>query len=723
MECNKDEALRAKVIAENKLSSKDYSGAKKFALKAKSLYPELDGISQMLTILDVYTSAESKIHGEIDWYGVLGISPNADDETVKKAYRKLALTLHPDKNKSVGADGAFKYVSEAWTLLSDKAKRSAYNQKRNLKGCPDKVSPQTGVPSAPFRSNDFQRYAGRSATNIRGNHSSTSQSGAKVAPQKDNTFWTICNDCKTHYEYLRIYQNQNLLCPNCNVAFLALESPPPSKIMKPVHWSSNQYPRSSFQNNATNETVSQGKEAVSGKRASSASYNSFQLKKFRHGPYSEAVNSLNPLAPQVPVFNHESKDREKGSSEDAQPPARWEARDGQSKLNSGLSSSICTSNINATAGYEALMKRRMAFSNVNNVYGGDKAKSGSGCKELPVTGIRALLIEKAATEIHKRVTEWSSTGAKISDRLDLKTNDGWREMVQNIDNKGSNYLSRNDVPGVTSKDHLVNSTSPSANDVGTDDVEQISMTVPDPDFHNFDMDRTERSFGENEIWASYDDDDGMPRFYALVHKVISTNPFKLKISWLNSKSSSEFAMSNWVDSGFTKTCGIFRIGKHETSSYLNSFSHKVEWTKIRGAVHIYPKKGEVWALYKNWSADWDENTPDEVIHKYDMVEVCDDYSEEQGVSVIPLIKVPGFRTVFRSQADPGGISKIAKEEMFRFSHQVPYYIITGKEAENAPEGCRELDPAATPVELLQVIYDSNETGATSLIEKGRSDKE
>ncbi|CAM8893283.1 hypothetical protein QQ045_024939 [Rhodiola kirilowii] len=725
MECNKDEAMRAKVIAENKLSSKDYSGAKKFVMKAKSLYPELDGIAQMLTILDVYMSADNKIHGEVDWYGVLGVYPNADDETIKKAYRKLALALHPDKNKFVGADGAFKYVSEAWSLLSDKAKRLAYNQKRNLRGVPDpdKASSHTGVPSAPFRSKDFQKYAGRSTTNIRGNHSSTGQSGAKVASQKNDTFWTICNGCKTHFEYLRMYQNQNLLCPNCKVAFLALERLPP-KISEPFHLSSNQHPRSSFQNKASNETLSSGKDSVSGKRAASDILNSFHMKKSRHDPYSGTPSSVHTHALKVPAVNHQSKIRERRLNDEAQPAARWEARNVQSNLNAYFPSNIHAPKTNATAEHEAQMKERMVFGNSPNVYVGDRTKSGYGFKELPVIGLRGLMMEKARTEIRKKITEWSSaTEAKTADRINLKSKDGQKEMLQSIDNNGSKCPSKSDVSGPKSNEHQVNVSSSPADDMDTDGMEQMSMTVPDPDFHNFDMDRNERSFGENEVWASYDNDDGMPRFYALIHQVISTNPFKVKISWLNSKSNSEFGSSNWVDSGFTKTCGIFRIGRHETNSSLNSFSHKVEWTKIRGAVHIYPKKGDVWALYKNWSIDWDENTPDEVIHKYDMVELLDDYNEEQGVSVIPLVKVPGFRTVFRVQADPNGIKKIVKEEMFRFSHQVPYHIITGKEAENAPKGCRELDPAATPIEFLQVISDLKETGTTSFSENCPSAQE
>jgi len=254
-------------------------------------------------------------------------------------------------------------------------------------------------------------------------------------------------------------------------------------------------------------------------------------------------------------------------------------------------------------------------------------------------------------------------------------------------------------------------------DQGADDTDQeavapMSINVPDPDFHNFDLDRTERSFGDDQVWAAYDNDDGMPRYYARVHRVISLKPFKMRISWLNSRSNRELGPLDWIGSGFSKTCGDFRIGKQETTETLNSFSHKVAWTKgTRGVICIYPRKGEVWALYRNWSPDWNEHTSDDVIHKYDMVEVLDDFNVEQGVSVVPLIKVAGFRTVFNKHMDPKEVRRISKEEMFRFSHQVPNYLLTGQEAHNAPKGCRELDPAATPLELLQVMTEANEEPA------------
>ncbi|VVB12418.1 unnamed protein product [Arabis nemorensis] len=110
MECNKDEARRAMDIAEKKLSEKDYVGAKKFVDKAQNLYPKLDTLEQVLMMINVYMIASNKNNGggESDWYGVLGVDPIADDEAVKKQYKKLALLLHPDKNKYKGAEGAFK---------------------------------------------------------------------------------------------------------------------------------------------------------------------------------------------------------------------------------------------------------------------------------------------------------------------------------------------------------------------------------------------------------------------------------------------------------------------------------------------------------------------------------------------------------------------------------------------------------------------------------------
>lgn len=67
--------------------------------------------------------------GKRDYYDVLGIDRNADDASIKKAYRKMAKKYHPDMNKdNPAAEEKFKEVTEAYNVLSDKEKKKLYDQ-------------------------------------------------------------------------------------------------------------------------------------------------------------------------------------------------------------------------------------------------------------------------------------------------------------------------------------------------------------------------------------------------------------------------------------------------------------------------------------------------------------------------------------------------------------------------------------------------------------------
>lgn len=259
MECNKDEATRAMSIADSKLLQKDFLSAKKFVLKAQNLYPGLHGIPQILTTLDVHIAAENKIRGEVDWYRVLDTNPSADYDAIKKQYRKLALMLHPDKNKSAGAESAFKLISEAWRLLSDEEKRAAYNQRRGNNGVQLNVLRNTGAqqkvpsasrkkkaPSAPAgrapphyggssaasMENPFFTYGSRAKSTMKRQNGSAKKARAEYSappPRRPDAFWTACYGCNAHFEYYNVYKNHTLLCRRCGMGFLALEKAPPPK--------------------------------------------------------------------------------------------------------------------------------------------------------------------------------------------------------------------------------------------------------------------------------------------------------------------------------------------------------------------------------------------------------------------------------------------------------------------------------------------------------------
>src|ERR687890_422554 len=63
-----------------------------------------------------------------DYYEILGVSRSASDDDIKKAYRRLALQYHPDRNSAPEATERFKEATEAYQVLSDSEKRSLYDR-------------------------------------------------------------------------------------------------------------------------------------------------------------------------------------------------------------------------------------------------------------------------------------------------------------------------------------------------------------------------------------------------------------------------------------------------------------------------------------------------------------------------------------------------------------------------------------------------------------------
>ncbi|XP_056316257.1 dnaJ homolog subfamily B member 9 [Danio aesculapii] len=74
-----------------------------------------------------------------DYYSVLGVSRFASSREIKKAFHKLTLTHHPDKNQSPNSQQTFTYITQAYEVLSDRQKRRIYDQMDHLSN-PDQGS-------------------------------------------------------------------------------------------------------------------------------------------------------------------------------------------------------------------------------------------------------------------------------------------------------------------------------------------------------------------------------------------------------------------------------------------------------------------------------------------------------------------------------------------------------------------------------------------------------
>ncbi|XP_076441670.1 dnaJ homolog subfamily B member 14-like [Babylonia areolata] len=171
MDGNKDESDRCYAIALRCVAAGNIEKAIRFLKKAERLYPS-DKAQELLSKLtensydtQAPNSEESKANEEVrkrrgsiprdassdnqenaspdytpeqvasvrrikrckDYYEVLDVKKDCSESDLKKAYRKLALQMHPDKNKAPGATEAFKAIGNAYAVLSDADKRRKYD--------------------------------------------------------------------------------------------------------------------------------------------------------------------------------------------------------------------------------------------------------------------------------------------------------------------------------------------------------------------------------------------------------------------------------------------------------------------------------------------------------------------------------------------------------------------------------------------------------------------
>ncbi|CAA7016049.1 unnamed protein product [Microthlaspi erraticum] len=693
MEAYREEALKAKHIAERRFAEKDFTGARSYALRARSLFPELEGLSQMVTTYEVYLASQSRRSGEIDYYAVLGLKPSAGKREVKKQFKKMAVLLHPDKNKCLGANGAFQIISEAWTFLSNEFKKSTFYYKRKKL-----------IDSTVVEKNISTEY-------VPGTAGFGCYPPPPPASERLDTFWTVCTSCKVQYEYLRKYVNKRLSCKNCRGAFIAVETGPAPvsasvQYAPPSHTTSNGYGAHGMPANSTyylGQYPAHGYEYVTNESYNWNSYVGTSPANMESNRMSSAASAANgyPYKLNNGVVSrgrkklkesaHRTSSMKSTASDLIYPsPPNWHADPSvikasrhEKKRNVGFGASG-NGFVENTPKSNPVPKATDLDVNMEPDAKHPGHSYGSTRRWSAATGLdtRKLLINKAKTNIQQRlemIRLASEAAAATEEASPLDEIKASSKVGDDVSRAGS-YVSS-----------------------GHQSVRKINgpITVPDSDFHDFDKNRSEDCFEARQIWAIYDEDDGMPRLYCVIREVLSVEPFKIDIAYLSSKTDIEFGTMKWVQYGFTKSCGHFRIRSTDIVDHVNIFSHLLKDRKTGrgGCVRIFPKTGDIWAVYKNWSPNWNNSTPDEVRHQYEMVEILDEYSEQFGVCIAPLVKVEGYKTVYcRKEEEEESRKWIPRREMLRFSHQVPSWFL--KETSGVPGNCWDLDPAAIPEELL-----------------------
>lgn len=719
MECNKDEATRAKQIAESRMQSGDFAGALKFAMKAKRLFPEIQNIGQILTVCEVHCAAQNKVSGsDMDWYGILQTERLADETTIKKQYRKLALLLHPDKNKSAGAEAAFKLIGEANRVLSDHAKRSSYNYK---------VSVGTAAPKPQSHhsngSSSFVTKHDGIARNHQNNFSSHSQSWNSRQWDEQQTFWTSCQHCSTRYQYYKMIENATLRCQQCSKSFTArdmgYQGVPPG------------YTCTSFNNQKEAPKHMPPKEASESNGGKTCGRG--QGDKFvRSHPVSMAKCTAG-------VGGHSKVEK----SRDGYVAA------GGTKAGVGMSRPAASKPKESQTSTKVGSKR--ARQSESDSRGDNKAENGNDWKDADVgengtdsSGLNAGVHQRRSSRKKQRVSytespqygdfdspckrprQYESFNTTEVEKGDVPASGGlFNNNNRSSFTAGHNGEVRNKASGPAKETLSRNKTKIEQSRVQIKEASKLDLDdrkskadncsplnsnsppyqeilCPDPDFSDFEKDKAENCFAADQFWAIFDNSDSMPRYYALVRKVFS--PFKLQITWLEPDPDDEGEI-DWHDAGLPVGCGKFKLGHSQRTRDRAMFSHQMHCIKGSGkrSYLVFPKKGETWALFRDWDIGWSSNRENDSEFQFQYVEVLSDFDENIGIKVAYLGKVKGFVSLFQ-QTVQNGISLfcVPPNALYRFSHRIPSYKMTGDEREGVPMGSFELDPAGLPSNLFIV---------------------
>ncbi len=98
----------------------------------------------------------------INYYALLGLTPEASEDAIRSAYRKLALRYHPDRSTDPNAGAKFSLIAEAYDVLSDAEKRRAFDERRRLESELEKtqsIPPASEPKPAPTDAvSDFVRH-------------------------------------------------------------------------------------------------------------------------------------------------------------------------------------------------------------------------------------------------------------------------------------------------------------------------------------------------------------------------------------------------------------------------------------------------------------------------------------------------------------------------------------------------------------------------------------
>ncbi|MFS8028584.1 putative DnaJ domain, Chaperone J-domain superfamily [Helianthus anomalus] len=661
MSYNKVEALKEKSDAEKLILSNDYIAARTKLKKAQQLFPSLDHIAPMLTVCEILSASTNIIPGyETDYYWVLQLMPSSAFTDITCQYQKLVSLLQPIKYKFPATELALKLLQEAYSVLSDKKKRVAFDIKRGTSW----VNYET-FETNPEKDSNVEKVNGNT-NNINIQESGSGSSSSDVISEGYKGQDTDINS-GSHEQKQDFYNFDTYRTPECFEL----------RDIWAVHC------------NLTQPCIGGRYGQVCNKSGGEAE-----------------ITWLKP----IPVTEGERRWFDAGLPVACGSFCLDTEKSGTVGLK-GVFSYKCSWDSGITEElYEIYPKKGEVWAVYDNFdldewsYNPDIIKecsyklveiitdysiyNGVECGQLvKVNGFKSVYERQTGegSNLHigprdlymlaHNVPAYRFTGGEI-----YGVNDGMLELDQlalkNLDDEPNNQ------PMVEEKDPdlLVLTPNPNPNPQGS---------VLGPNW-------AANDFTTGQVWATYSGKDLMPRQYVLINNMISPSGFSATVLEPETVFDVE---ASWKSRNLPIVCGMFRAKEVKVNLDISQFSHLVNCFKSTSnfIYKIFPTKGEIWAVYRNWKLQWNRVNYDNC--KCWVVEILSDFSDGEKMMVARLVEVKGCLTFFQRMQGEDGFEMVrgfSKREMLCFSHRIPAFRVPGIGGHGIPESSWHLEPNALP---------------------------
>ncbi|KAI3686337.1 hypothetical protein L1987_80011 [Smallanthus sonchifolius] len=655
MSYNKVEALREKSDAEKLILSNDYIAARTKLKKAQQLFPSLDHITPMLMVCEILSASTNIIPGyETDYYWVLQLMPSSAFTDITCQYQKFVSLLQPIKYKFPATELALKLLQEAYSVLSDKKKRVAFDIKRGTswvnyesfesnpeKDCnDDKVHGNNiNIQESGSSSSDVlsEGYKGQDADINSGSH----------AQQQDFYSFDVYRtpECFELRDIWAVHCNLTEPCIGGRYGQICKKSGGEAEItwLKPIPLTEGE--RRWFD---AGLPVACGSFCLDTEKSGTIGLKGvFSYKCSWDSGVTEELYEIYPKKGEVWAVYDDFDLEEWSYNPDIIKGCSFKLV--EIITDYSIYNGVECGQLVKVDGFNSIFERQTG--ETNNLH----------------IGPRDMYM------LAHNVLAYRFTGGEI-----YGVHDGMFELDQLALRKPGQELNNQNMVEDKEPDFLLPTPNPNP---------QRSALGPNS---------AATDFTTGQVWATYSGKDLMPCQYVLINNMIS--PSGLSATILEPDPVFDFETS-WKNRNMPIACGMFRAKEVKVNLDISQFSHLVNCFKSTTdfIYKIFPSKGEVWAVYKNWKSGWNRGNFDNC--KCWVVEILSDFSDGEKMMVAKLTEVKGCLTFFQRVQGEDGFEMVrgfSRREMLCFSHQIPAFRVPGIGGHGIPESSWHLEPLALP---------------------------